>query len=76
MDMPPIAGAGPWTIAGLTVLIFVVLLLIARGFRGIFRRLSRGLARRLPGPQAAWLAVILTAALFFFIGDGVLVSGV
>ena len=75
MDMAPVDSLGPWTIAGLTLLIFIVLLLIVRAFRGIRRKVSRGLARRMPGPQAALLAVILTAALFFFTGNGVLVSG-
>ena len=76
MDMPPIESAGPWTIAGLTLLIFALLLLIVRAFLGIRRRLFRGLARRIPGPQAALIAIILTAVLFFAIGDGVLVSGI
>ena len=76
MDMAPIESAGPWTIAGVTLLIFALLLLIVRAFLGIRRRLFRGLARRIPGPQAALIAIILTAVLFFAIGDGVLVSGV
>lgn len=75
MDMPPIDSAGPLTIAAVALGVFGVLILIARLFGTIRRRLSRRLARRIPGPQAAVVAVAVTALLFWSIGNGVLVNG-
>lgn len=75
MDMEPIDSAGPFTVAALTLAVFGLLILTARLFAGIRRRLSRSLARVLPGPQAAAIAVIATAVLFWSIGNGVLVAG-
>ena len=73
MDLPPVDGGRPFTIAALALLVFVILLLIGRLFRRILRSLSVWLARRVPGPVAAIVAVLLTAWLFWAIGNGVII---
>jgi uncharacterized membrane protein len=75
MDMPAIDSAGPLIVATLALIVFGVLILIGRLIRLTARRLSKRLERFLPGPQAAILAVLLTAGLFWMIGNGVLVAG-
>lgn len=72
MDLPPVEGSRPITIAATALVVFVVFLLIGRLFRAILRRLSARLARRVPGPLAAIGALILTAMLFWTIGNGVI----
>lgn len=75
MDMAPVDGGSSLLIAGLAFGLFVVLLLIGRLIRLTARRLTFRLRRFVPGRQAALLAIALTAALFWMIGNGVLVAG-
>lgn len=75
MQMPAIDSAGPFTIACLAIVTFAVLLGLARLFAWVWRRLSGALMRLLSAPAAALLAVMLTAVLFWTIGNGVLVHG-
>ncbi len=75
MELPPIDSAGPWTIAGTALAVFVVLLVVGRLFAVIAIRLSGGLSRWIPRPQAIVLALAATALLFWSIGDGILVNG-
>jgi uncharacterized membrane protein len=75
MELPPIDSAGPWTIAGMALVTFAALLLLARLFAWIAHRLSGGLARWIPRPQAIVLALVATALLFWSIGNGLLVDG-
>jgi len=75
MDMPPIDSAGPWTIAATAVAVFVLLLLIGRLFLWMVFRLTGGLTRWVPRPQAIVLALAATALLFWSIGNGLLVDG-
>jgi uncharacterized membrane protein len=74
MGMPAEESAGPLIIAATAFGVFCVLLTLARSFRFLKRRLSLGLGRYVPGPQATLLAVLATAALFWSVGNGVLVS--
>ncbi|MBK5926366.1 hypothetical protein CCR87_03180 [Rhodobaculum claviforme] len=75
MDMAPVETVGPFTVAAVALVVFAVLLLLARLVVWVARRLSRRLARRLPTPQAVILGVGLTALLFWNIGNGVLIRG-
>jgi uncharacterized membrane protein len=75
MEMPPLEVTHPGTVTAVALAVFVVLLLLARLIRGTWRGLARRLARWIPGPQAALLALVATAFLFWSIGSGVLVNG-
>ncbi len=75
MGMAPIDSAGPFTVAAVALGVFVLLLGIARVAGVIARRLSHRLARYIPGPTAALLGLLATAALFWTLGNGVLVNG-
>ncbi|MGI1661503.1 alpha/beta hydrolase [Palleronia sp. KMU-117] len=75
MGMEPIDAAGRATIAATAVALASVLLLLARLFALIMRFLARRLEHRMPGRVATIVAVVLTALLFWSIGDGVLVRG-
>ncbi|RMX08842.1 hypothetical protein D8I35_02145 [Corticibacter populi] len=72
MEMPVIDSAGPWTIAALTLATFAVLLALARLFGWIRRQLARPLGRVMASPSAALLALLLTATLFWLVGNGFL----
>ncbi len=75
MGMPAIDSAGPFTIAAMAIVVFLVVVLVCRLFGLIARRLSLRLARHVPGPTAALLALFVTSVLFWNIGNGVLVQG-
>jgi uncharacterized membrane protein len=75
MDLPPVETARTLTV-GLTALaVFVLVVLLGRLVHLAWRSLSHRLGRRLPGPQAALIALVLTALLFWNLGNGVLVRG-
>jgi uncharacterized membrane protein len=73
MDMPPVDGARILLLASLTLVIFVVLLVIGRLFGLSVRLLTTRLGRLVPGPVAAITGLVLTALLFWMIGNGVIV---
>ena len=75
MGMPPVETVQPFTVAAGAVALFVVLFGLGRLVRWGTAGMSRRLARVLPGPQATLVAVAITAALFWNIGNGVLVRG-
>ncbi|AHV91910.1 hypothetical protein FYA67_14600 [Bordetella holmesii] len=75
MDMPALDSGGPWTVAGLALLTFGVLLLIARLLGWVRRRLTAKLSRYVSGPLAGLAALVLTAVFFWMLGNGVLVHG-
>jgi uncharacterized membrane protein len=75
MEMPAVDGAGTLTIAATALAVFVLLLVLARGFRFLTRRLSDWLARFIPRRQAIILALAVTALVFWSIGNGLLVDG-
>lgn len=75
MHMPAIDSAGPWTIAALSLLTFACLLALGRLAGWLARRVFRRLSRVLSWQAAMVLAVVITATLFWTIGNGVLVHG-
>lgn len=75
MGLDPVETVRPFTIAGVALAVFLILWLVAMLMRGTWRVLSDRLRRRLPGPQALVLGGVLTAVLFWNIGNGVVVRG-
>ncbi len=75
MEMPPIDSAGPFSIAAAAVAVFALLLLLARLVRMIVRRLSNALSGVIPRPQAILIALVVTALVFWSLGNGLLVDG-
>jgi len=75
LDMPPVETARPFSIAGGAVAVFLLLLWLARLTGWLVTRMSGRLAYLLPGPQALLVSILLTAIIFWNIGNGVIVSG-
>ena len=75
MEMPPVDTVRPFTIAAGAMGVFLVLVWFARLSSLVVRKLSSALSRVLPGPQALLISIMLTALLFWNIGNGVLVRG-
>lgn len=73
MGMPPVDGARVLLLASLALVVFVVLLVIGRLFGLSVRLLTARLGRLVPGPVAAITGLVLTAFLFWMIGNGVIV---
>jgi uncharacterized membrane protein len=73
MGMEPNDGGRILGLAVVALVVFFVLLMIGRLFRLVMLGLMARLSRRVPGPVAAIVALVLTAALFWMIGDGVIV---
>ncbi len=73
MGLPPVETVHPFTIAGVAIAVFLLLYLLALLIRATGRVLARRLARHLPTPQAVLLAVVLTALIFWSIGNGLVV---
>ena len=73
MGMEPVEGSRPLIVAAVALVVFLVLLLIARLFRMVLFRLSWWLERVVPGPVAVIAALALTAVLFWQVGNGVVV---
>lgn len=74
MEMPPVEDGRPFTVAGVALVVFLLLLLLGRLFRITLLLLARRLSRLIPVPVAAIAALAVTALLFWSVGDGVLVS--
>lgn len=74
MDMPPLEASRLATVLGVTMVVLLLLVLLTRLIRGTWRPLPAWLARHLPGPQAAVIALAATALLFWSIGNGLLVT--
>lgn len=75
LAMPPVETARPFSIAGGAVAVFLVLLWLVRLSRWLVKRLAGRFARVLPGPQALLVSILLTAIVFWNIGNGVIVRG-
>jgi len=76
MGMAPEPGDRPWGILGVTLVVALLVLAIARGLRGVTRSLARRLARHVPAPPARFLALVLVAAGSVLLVNGTLVAGV
>ncbi|RYF55806.1 MAG: hypothetical protein EOO29_53335, partial [Comamonadaceae bacterium] len=74
MQMAPIDSAGPFTIALVALAVFALLLSLALLFRRLRQWLARHFKRRVPTPTATLLALVLTALVFWNLGNGVLVK--
>ncbi|MCC5961931.1 MAG: alpha/beta-hydrolase family protein, partial [Rhodobacteraceae bacterium] len=75
LDMPPVETARPFSIAGGAAAVFLLLLWLARLTGWFVTRMSGRLAHLLPGPQALLVSILLTAVIFWNIGNGVFVRG-
>ncbi len=75
LAMAPVETGRPFSIAGGAAAVFLVLLWLARLAKWLIARLSDNLARVLPGPQALLISILLTAIVFWNIGNGVIVRG-
>lgn len=74
MEMPRIEASAPATVFGVTLALFLVLLLLARVIRWTWWRISAWLGRFLPQPQAALIGLLATAMLCWWVGKRVVVS--
>ena len=75
LAMPPVETARPFAIAGGAVAVFLVLLWLVRLASWLVAQLSGRLVRFLPGPQALLVSILLTAVIFWNIGNGVIIKG-
>jgi uncharacterized membrane protein len=75
LSMPPVETARPFTTGFGALGVFLGLLWLVRLIRVLVAQLSGLLARILPGPQALILAILLTAIVFWNIGNGVILRG-
>jgi uncharacterized membrane protein len=74
MGMEESAGLQPATVGPIAVLVFVVLLLLARVFRRLFRFLSNRLAAYVPRRVSHLVSIVLSVFVFWAWIDGVLFS--
>ena len=74
MEMEPVETARPFSVAAIAAAVFLALTLLARLFALLTRVTARRLARRVPRRVANLVAVTLVAALFWAVGNGVLVE--
>lgn len=74
MHLPPTSGASPFSLAAVTALTFVVLVSVARLFQRTFVTLSARFDRFLPRRVANVVGVVASAALFWAMIDGVLLT--
>ncbi|HRO11883.1 alpha/beta-hydrolase family protein [Amaricoccus sp.] len=75
MGMPLLEGAEPFTVALVALVVFVLLLLVARSFRGVGGMVRRWLARYVPERVSMLVGGLAAAALFWTLVDGVLFDG-
>lgn len=72
MEMAEVDGVRPYSVAGITALVFFLLLFAARGIRRMFQFLAHRLQRFVP-PRLSFLAgSLIVVALFWSLVDGVL----
>ena len=72
MGIEPVEGIRPFTIALITLLLFGVLLLLARLFRRTYELISIPLSRFVPRRVSYVIGVLAATALFWSVMDGVL----
>ena len=75
VDMPPVETARPIEVILLAAVVFVLLLLLARFFRGVFRLVERRVGRYIPVRVARVVGIAAAVVLFLLIVDGVLMRG-
>ncbi len=74
MDMPDVETARPFSVAAIAAAVFLTLMLIGRLFVLLTSYTARRLRRRVPPRVANLSAVALVAALFWSVGNGILVE--
>lgn len=72
MGMKPVEGARPFTVGLIALLVFLVLLVVARLFRHTYRWISRRLRRFVPRRVSNVVAIAAAATLFWSAVDGLL----
>jgi len=72
MELEPVDTAHPFRVGGIALLVFVVLLAVARLFHLSFSSVAGWLKPHVPRRVANVLGVIITAAVFWSVADGVL----
>lgn len=73
MGLAPVAGTRPLEIAGIAAVTFLGLLLLARAFRFCARLIAALSRRHLPRRIALGLGLLVSAALFWSVAEGLLV---
>ena len=76
MQMPPVESARPFAVAAIALSVFLIFVLVARAFLWAFGLFARYLERHVPARLSMLVALVLVSALFWTIGNGVLVQGV
>ena len=76
MELPPVETARPFSVGLIAMLVFVLLLGLARLMRLIKRTVSRTADRWVPGRVALVVGVVVTATLFWGLASGVLARAV
>ncbi len=74
MEMEPVDTARPFSVAAIAVGVFFALMLLARLFAMLTRFVARRLHHRVPRRIANLSAITLVAALFWAVGNGVLLE--
>ena len=74
MEMDEVGGVRAFSVAFIALLVFAVLLLVARCFRWTFRFLSNRLQRYVPPRVSHVVGVLAALALFWSVIDGVIFS--
>lgn len=74
MHLPPASSVSPFSVAGVTLLTFGVILSLARLFRRTFALFSARFHRFLPRRVANAVGVLASVALFWAVIDGVLLA--
>ena len=75
MGMPLLGEAEPLTVALVAAVVFVLLLMVARSFRGVGGLVRRWLARYVPERVSMLVGGLAALALFWTLVDGVLFDG-
>jgi len=73
MEMPPAEGARPFTVGASALALVAIAMIVARLFKLIYRVSARLLARYVPPRVSTLLGIVVAAAAFWSLIDGVLV---
>jgi uncharacterized membrane protein len=72
MDMKPVESAWPFTVELIALLVFIVLLVVARLFRHTYRWIAKGLRRFVPRRVSKVVAIAAAVVLFWSAVEGLL----
>lgn len=76
MELEPVDSAHPTKVGLIAVLVFVVVMALARAFQLTFRVSSRNIGRFAPKPISNLVGVVIAVLLFWSIADGLLFRSV